>query len=177
MNNLKRAAVTFALATVVTATGIPSYADSLCADDEVGDAVRAVDMTGFRLDNAERAVKIRIFFHDLDRSRIGRMRAQIDTGKPMGYGYFIQFRRRPAGGFSKYLERAPMYSEYSGNGIDCAGLKLTWGKDVADIRLPRACMRHASDRVRGEVFIDNRTETRSDNVPDGALFTPWVRRG
>lgn len=177
MKNLKRATVTLALGLAVTGAGLPAYADSICAKDAVGDTVRAIDMTGFRLDNTEQAVRIRIFFRDLDRSRIGRMRAQVDTGKPMGYGYFIQFRRRPTGGFAKYLERAPMYSEYTGNGIACKGLKLTWGKDIADIRLPRACMKNASDRVRGEVFIDNLSETRSDNVPDGALFTPWVPRG
>lgn len=177
MRNVKRAAVTVAVAMAVTAGGLPAYAESLFVPDEVGDAPRAIDVTGIRLDNAERAVRIRVYFRDLDRSRIGRMRAQLDVGKPLGDGYFVQFRRLPSGAFSKYLEKAPMYSEYTGNGIACKGLTLTWGEDVADIRLPRACMRGPGERVRGEVFIDNRGETRSDNVPDGALFTSWVDRG
>lgn len=177
MRNFRRAVVTLALFAVVAAAGAPSYADSVCAHDETGDAVRAIDMTGMRLDNAAHAVRIRIYFADLDRSRIGRIRAQVDTGRPLGLGYFVEFRRRPAGGFSRYLEKAPMYGEYTGNGIACHGLTLSWGKDVADIRLPRTCMKGASDRVRGEVFVDNLRETRSDNIPDGALFTRWVPRG
>ncbi len=177
MKQIKRAGAAVAVAVAVTVSGVPSYADSICVPDEVGDTIRPIDMSGIRIDNAERAVRIRIAFRDLDRSRIGRVRVQLDTGKPMGDGYFIQFRRRASGGFSKYLVQAPMYGEYSGDGIACRGLGLTWGKNVAVIRLPRACMRHASDRVRGEVFIDNRGETRSDNVPDGALFTRWLPRG
>lgn len=177
MRQIKRAGVVLALAAAVTAAGVPSYADSICVPDEVGDTIRPIDMSGIRIDNAERAVGVRIYFRDLDRSRIGRMRVQLDTGKPMGEGYFIQFRRRASGGFSKYLVQAPMYGEYSGDGITCKGLELTWGRNVADIRLPRSCMTHASDRVRGEVFIDNRGETRSDNAPDGALFTRWLPRG
>lgn len=164
--------------TLTAATTAPAAAAGTVVPDTVGDAWRPIDITALGLDNGKQAVTVRLGFRDVDRTRFGRIRVQLDVGRPLRYGYFILLRRRADGSWVRRLMWEPMYSEYSGNDIACPRLRLTWAENQARVRLPRGCMvKRYDERVRASASTENRAHNAGDSVPDGALFTDWVRRG
>jgi hypothetical protein len=176
MHHITRAAAATAIAVAITTAGPAAFAETTSAEDPRGDSRRAFDITSIRLANNERAVRIRLDFVDVDRSRIGSVTAQVDTGRALGDGLFIEFRRDGEGGWTKQLQRAPMYGEAGDDTIRCVHLTLTWSKDQAVIRLPRRCMGDVTDRVRAAAAVENSRSSQGDNAPR-QLFTAWADRG
>jgi hypothetical protein len=166
------------LATVALVTGAAgAAAESVAVPDPAGDAPRAVDVTGIRLDNRTHAVRIHLHFADLRRARVRSISSELDAGTALGRGYVLSFERRRSGGFTKQLSWVRLYAE-GGSTLPCAGLRLRWTDDRADIRLPRACMSKPHDqRLRVNVTVVSLARKR-DRVPDGFVgFSPWVARG
>ncbi|GAB3261344.1 hypothetical protein [Nocardioides dilutus] len=178
MRFLKNLAVSLLATTVLVTTTAAASAESVDVPDPTGDAPRAIDATGMRVDNAQHAVRIRLHFGDLRRSRVRSVTVEMDVGKLLGRGYVIVFERRASGGFTKRLSWVRLYSEGGTTLPRCARLRLAWTKDRADIRLPRSCMSKAHDeRVRANVRIVSVTQRR-ERVPNKFLtFSPWVSHG
>ena len=176
MRHFTRATAATALALAITTVGPAATAAVTSSDDPRGDARTAFDITNLRVSNNERAVRIQLDFADVRRARIGSVTAQVDTGKPMRDGFFIEFQRDDEGGWTKQLQRAPMYGETGDDTIRCVHLTLTWSRDRAVIRLPRRCMGDVTDRIRAAAAVENARSSQGDNAPR-ELFTKWVRRG
>lgn len=178
MRFVKNLAIGLLTTIVLVTTASGASAESVAVQDPKGDAPRAIDVTRVRVDNAQHAVRIHVHFADLHRSRVRLLRSELDVGKPLGRGYVIVFERRASGGFAKRLSWVRLYAEGGTTLPRCAGLKLTWADDRADIRLPRSCMSRPHDeRVRANVTLVSLTHQR-DRVPNKFLsFSPWVSHG
>lgn len=174
----KDTAIALALTVALITSGTIAFAGSVAVSDPTGDAPRAIDVTRLRVENARHAVTIHIRFADLNRARVRLIRSELDVGKQLGWGYVIVFKRRRSGGFAKQLSWVRLYAEGGTTLPRCAGLRLVWADNRADIQLPRACMSKPHDeRVRSNVTITSLTKKR-DFIPDNLLsFTPWVPRG
>lgn len=145
--------------------------------DRVGDAPQAIDVTSYEITNGRYAVTVALNFKNLDRRRVYRVNAPIDVGLPMRYGYFIEFRHRSDGTWSKKLLWVLVNTDAPGTRLACPGLSLTWSANRAVMRLPRACMSKPNDqKVRVAAYVENWAH-RADAMPDGVLYSDWVRRG
>jgi hypothetical protein len=175
---LKRLAIGLLATIVLVTTAAVASAESVAVQDPQGDAPRAIDVTRMRVDNAEHAVRIHMHFAALNRSRVRVVKAELDVGPLLRRGYVIVFKRRASGGFAKRLSWVRLYAEGGTTLPRCAGLRLTWATDRADLRLPRSCMSKPHDeRVRANLTLVSLTQRR-DRVPNTFLsFSPWVSRG
>jgi hypothetical protein len=175
---VKNLAISLLATIALASTAAVASAESIAVQDPQGDAPPAIDVTRIRVDNAQHAVRIHLHVADLHRSRVRLVRSELDVGPLLGRGYVIVFKRRTSGGFSKQLSWVRLYAEGGTTLPRCAGLKLTWATDQADIRLPRSCMSKPHDeRVRANVTLVSLTHKR-DRVPNKFLsFSPWVSRG
>lgn len=166
-----------ATATLVATTTVAA-AESVGDRDPRGDAPRGIDVTHLRLGNADHAVRLGLRFADLHRARVRSVRVELDVGKPLGWGYVVTFRRPEPGAFEQKLSWVRLYAEGGTKLPACDGLRLTWGDDRADVRLPRSCMSKPGDqRVRANVRVTS-FGGGHDRVPNGFLtFTRWAKRG
>lgn len=162
---------------LLATTAAMAWGASTAVQDPRGDAPPAVDVTAVRVDNSQHAVRIHIRFAHLEASRVRSVRTELDVGKLLGIGYELIFKRRASGGFDKQLLRVRLYAEGTTR-PRCPGLRLAWGDNRADIRLPRSCMRAAHEqRLRANVTVVS-VDRKRDRVPKEFLsFTPWVARG
>lgn len=178
MRFLKNLAISLLATILLVTTAGAASAESVAVQDPPGDAPRAIDVTRIRVDNAQHGVRIHLHFADLHRSRVQLVMAELDVGPLLGWGYVIVFKRHAPGGFAKRLSWVRLYAEGGTTLPRCAGLRLTWATDRADIRIPRSCMSKPHDeRVRANLTLVSVTHKR-DRVPNRFLsFSPWVSRG
>jgi hypothetical protein len=175
MNRIRRTGTALTLVAALALPLAPASAAVRTVGDPVGDAPPAIDAKSMVVDNGDYAVRIVVRYKALDVSRVGMVYTLVDIGAPYGTGYYLETRRRP-GTWRTSMAKATLNSGGDSTPIACRGLRFRFLTNRLVIRLPRTCMKGASNRVRVETTTINRARSRGDAVPNGGLRA-WTARG